>query len=256
MSVSKLIKNTVRLRDEVERINFKGGVKTVYNPLRYAWKSYKLYLERFAEPPKQIIFMGMNPGPWGMAQTGIPFGEIPAVRDWLGIEAAVGKPQCAIPGRPVTGFNCTRSEVSGRRVWGLMKKCFETPEGFFLDHFIANYCPLIFFDEDGKNITPDKLGKDDREALFKLCDNHIAETITLLKPRVLAGFGAFATDRLESVRLCLPEPVRETLSIIRLPHPSPANPQANRGWGEQVEKILGEAGAWPIKKINPAGKSF
>jgi len=42
----------------------------------------------------------MNPGPWGMAQTGVPFGEINAVKDWLGINAEVDKPQKQHPKRP------------------------------------------------------------------------------------------------------------------------------------------------------------
>ena len=39
-----------------------------------------------------MIFLGMHPGPWGMAQIGVPFGEIPAVRDWMGISTTVDKP--------------------------------------------------------------------------------------------------------------------------------------------------------------------
>ena len=33
---------------------------------------------------KKLIFVGMNPGPFGMVQCGVPFGEIAAVRDWMG----------------------------------------------------------------------------------------------------------------------------------------------------------------------------
>ena len=103
--------------------------------------------------------LGMNPGPWGMAQTGVPFGEIPAVRDWMGISSVVDKPGNEHPKRPVEGFACERSEVSGRRLWGLFSEKFPNPEDFFRDHFVANYCPLVWMGETGKNITPDKLPK-------------------------------------------------------------------------------------------------
>ena len=36
---------------------------------------------------KRVVFLGMNPGPFGMAQVGVPFGEVAAVRDWLRIDA-------------------------------------------------------------------------------------------------------------------------------------------------------------------------
>ena len=35
---------------------------------------------------KEAVFLGMNPGLWGMAQTGVPFGTVSLVRDWMGIE--------------------------------------------------------------------------------------------------------------------------------------------------------------------------
>ena len=81
----------------------------------------------------------MNPGPFGMVQTGVPLGEIAAVRDWMGIEATVEKPATENPKRPIEGFACTRSEVSGRRLWGLFAERFGTAEAFFTDHFVANY---------------------------------------------------------------------------------------------------------------------
>ena len=244
LHILQLLINEEELKNSLESLRFSAPVITAYNPLRYAWIPYKVYLERFSTPPKKTLFLGMNPGPWGMAQTGVPFGEISAVRDWLGVTGTVEKPENEIPGRPITGFNCTRSEVSGRRVWGLLKKRFETPEAFFLDHFVVNYCPLIFFDKDGKNITPDKINKADRESLFAMCDRHLATMIEIFKPRFLAGFGAFAAERFEAVRTALPATSGDTVKVIRLPHPSPANPQANRGWEEQVERILMESGAW------------
>lgn len=239
-----MIESAARLRDRCRNLSFGGKVTTVYNPLEYAWAPYEQYLHRFASPPKKTVFIGMNPGPWGMAQTGVPFGEIGAVQNWLKIKAPVTKPENEIQKRPVTGFNCGRSEVSGRRVWGLMKKRFGIPENFFQDHFIANYCPLLFYDSSGKNLTPDKLKKEDREMLFSVCDEHIRETIDILGAVFLVGFGKFAENRLLKVTEDLPGRTQKSLTVLRVLHPSPANPHANRGWEEQAVRALQDAGLW------------
>ncbi len=106
------------LAAELRGLRFGPPVAHVYNPLEYAREPYRQYLSRYGLPPRQVVLVGMNPGPWGMAQTGVPFGEVRAVRDWMGIEAPVGQPGRVHPKRPINGFACTRSEVSGRRLWG------------------------------------------------------------------------------------------------------------------------------------------
>ena len=113
-----LNKITDQLNRDMRALKFGPPVTHVYNPLEYARKPYRLYVDRFATPPKEVVLVGMNPGPWGMAQTGVPFGEINAVQQWMGIEAPVDAPQDQHPKRPVMGFACTRSEISGRRFWG------------------------------------------------------------------------------------------------------------------------------------------
>src|SRR5690242_2272754 len=104
--VSKFIQSARRLRDQAGALTFAAPVSHVYNPLAYAWPAHELYLRRYASGRKRVLFLGMNPGPFGMVQTGVPFGEIAAVRDWLGIEAAIGRPAREHPKRPVTGFAC------------------------------------------------------------------------------------------------------------------------------------------------------
>lgn len=144
------------LSDQLAALSFAAPVSHVYNPLDYARSPHELYLSRFASTRKRIVFLGMNPGPFGMVQTGVPFGEIDAVRNWMGIAAPVAKPAIENPKRPIEGFACLRSEVSGRRLWGLFSQRFPRAEDFFAEHFVANYCPLAFFDQ-GRNLTPDKL---------------------------------------------------------------------------------------------------
>ena len=110
----------------------------------------------------------MNPGPWGTAQTGVPFGEVTAVRDWMGIEASIERPKKTHPKRPVDGFQCKRREVSGKRLWGWAKKRFGTAENFFSRFFVTTYCPLMFIDGSGRNRTPDNIRASEKKPLLSL----------------------------------------------------------------------------------------
>jgi single-strand selective monofunctional uracil DNA glycosylase len=171
-----------------------------------------------------------------MAQTGVPFGEISMVRDWMGIAAPVGKPPREHPKRPIDGFDCTRSEPSGRRLWGWAKQRFETPGNFFSRFFVVNYCPLLFFSESGTNLTPDKLPVAQRRPLLEACDQALTQTIAYLRPRFVIGVGAFAEKQIRSAA------GEQNVAIGRIMHPSPANPRANRGWSVTIEKELTEIG--------------
>lgn len=221
----------------VAGLSFAPPVTHVYNPLRYARATHREYLERYGGAPKEVLLVGMNPGPWGMAQTGVPFGEIEAVRDWLGIEGEVGEPEREHPKRPVEGFACSRSEVSGRRLWGWARQRFGAPERFFERFFVHNYCPLSFLEESGRNRTPDKLPAAEREPLFEACDEALRRTVEALSPRWLVGIGAFAERRAGAA-------VGRDFGgeIGRVLHPSPASPKANRGWARQAEAELAELG--------------
>lgn len=207
---------------------------TVYNPMQYAWAPMSRYLDLWASAPgpRSALFLGMNPGPWGMAQTGIPFGDVVLARDWIGVEAPVTKPPQEIPARPILGFDSTRREVSGTRLWGWAQERFGTPEAFFARAFVWNYCPLLFLDaERARNLTPDKLRKADRNAIFPTCDEMLRRIVTHLQPEIVLGVGAFSERR---ARAALPEEVR----VGRVLHPSPASPAANRGWIPQLEAQL------------------
>jgi single-strand selective monofunctional uracil DNA glycosylase len=213
----------------------------VYNPLSYAAAAYEEYLRRFGRNRKRVILLGMNPGPWGMAQTGVPFGEVEAVRDWMGIETAVDPPARQHPARQVLGFGCPRSEVSGRRLWGLMRSRFGSASRFFEEHFVANYCPLMFLDARGRNITPDRLPAASKPELFHACDEHLRITVDTLRPDWAIGVGRFAERRLSlAIETCRHASVR----IGGILHPSPANPRANRDWAGEVTRGLLDLGVW------------
>ena len=234
-----------QLADDVDAIEFQPPVTHVYNPLRYAWKAHANYLQFAnngvsANNGVRTLLLGMNPGPWGMAQTGVPFGEIAAVRDWMGIETKVDRPATEHPKRPVEGFGCERSEVSGRRLWGLFSERFPDPADFFTDHFVTNYCPLVFMEQSARNRTPDKLPTHERDQLVAACDRHLVRVIEILQPAHLVGVGTYA----EKCLVRCAAKIDGSGSISRILHPSPASPAANRDWAGTAEKQLTESGIW------------
>lgn len=231
----KLLRATWRLRREVEALRFGSPVTHVYDPLDYARAPHREYIRRFAATRKRIVFLGMNPGPFGMMQTGVPFGNIENVRDWLRIGGRVAQPERWHPKRPIQGFDCPRNEVSGARLWGAIADAFGEPERFFDAHFIANYCPLAFLEDSGRNRTPDKLPKAEREPLFEACDRHLASLVRILEPEWVVGIGAFAEARAQEV-------LGDRVRVGRILHPSPANPRAQRDWGGQARRQLAELG--------------
>lgn len=232
------------LSDDLRHHDFSEAVPWVYNPLDYAWAAHEQYLNRYARDSCKVLMIGMNPGPWGMAQTGVPFGEIPAVRDFLGIDARVGKPDPEHPKRIVEGLECSRSEVSGRRLWGLFAERFVDADSFFEEHFVTNYCPLVFMEESARNVTPDKLPAKLRNPLEERCDLHLAKLIQLLKPKWLIGVGAFAENCAKRIVKADPASFDDGLQIGRILHPSPASPAANKDWAGTATKQLIELGLW------------
>lgn len=236
----KLVRAAQRLRDEVDSLSFGPPVSFVYNPLQYAWTSHRAYLAWASDSGARVVFLGMNPGPWGMAQTGVPFGEVAAAGEWLRISAAVGRPDREHPKRPVQGFACSRREVSGQRLWGLFQDRFGTPEKFFAQHFVVNHCPLVFMEESGRNRTPDKLPSREREPLDAACDRHLIAVLRALKPAHAVGVGVYAESCLRRVL----ETGCCDAQVSRILHPSPASPAANQDWSAKASAQLIESGVW------------
>jgi single-strand selective monofunctional uracil DNA glycosylase len=225
-----------QLSRAVAALEFAPPVTHVYNPLQYAWRPHEAYLVRYGGGRRRVLLVGMNPGPFGMAQTGVPFGDVAMVREFLGIRAPVTKPAREHPKRLIHGFDCPRPEISGTRLWGWIRDRFGSAEAFFREFFVANYCPLVFMEESARNRTPDKLPLEERRRLFAACDEALAGTVALLKPEMVIGIGGFAERR---AREALPE----FRGIIGgLPHPSPASPLANRNWAQQADRHLARLG--------------
>jgi len=206
--------------------------------LEYAWQPHAEYLGRYGEGQRRVLMMGMNPGPWGMVQTGVPFGEVASVRDWMGIVAPVKTPRCEHSKRPVTGFNCTRSEVSGQRLWGWAASRFGTAAEFFGDFMVVNYCPMAFLAASGKNITPDKLKAHERKPLEQACLDSLRAQIEYYQPEWIIGIGVYAEKAAKVAVATLGVSTR----VGRILHPSPASPAANRGWAGRVDEQLAALG--------------
>ena len=224
------------LGHSVERLEFGPPVTHVYNPLRYAWGAHSQYLRRWGRGPKEVLLLGMNPGPWGMAQTGVPFGEVEAVREWLGIDGEIERPALEHPKRRVEGLSCARSEVSGARLWGWARDRFDSPERFFARFFVGNYCPLMFLEESGRNRTPNRLPKRELAPLLRECDHALRDLVGVLRPRYVIGVGRFAESRARKA-------LEDWEGVVgHVLHPSPASPAANQNWRQRAESDLAALG--------------
>jgi single-strand selective monofunctional uracil DNA glycosylase len=235
----ELLEIARQLRKDVSRLHFAAPVALVYNPLDYAWAVHREYLQRYGTGHPTVILVGMNPGPFGMVQTGVPFGDVLMVRDWLKLQGPVEKPPRELPQRPVLGFDCRRREVSGQRLWGWAQNSFGTPEHFFSRYFVANYCPLCFLEAGGRNRTPDRLPAAERAALLAACDRALGSTVDHLRPEFVIGVGRFAAARVAAAT------DGSSVRIGGAPHPSPANPAANRGWEREFTAALRAIGIAP-----------
>jgi single-strand selective monofunctional uracil DNA glycosylase len=236
-----LINIAEKLARQADALEFAAPVTHVYNPLVYAWQPHRRYLEKYGRGNVEVLLLGMNPGPFGMAQTGVPFGDPALVRDWLQISGRIGRPPVVHPRRPILGFECERGEVSGKRLWGWARETFGSPDRFFRRFFVGNYCPLTFLEQSGRNRTPNKLPVAERRALQKICDAALQQTVAVLAPQWVVAIGAFAEK--QARRALFGVSVRGgEVAIGRILHPSPASPKANQGWAGQAERELKKLG--------------
>jgi single-strand selective monofunctional uracil DNA glycosylase len=243
--VSKaLVEAAERLSAELAGLEFDPPVTHVYDPLSYAWAAHRQYIERFAPSRCRVVFLGMNPGPFGMMQTGVPFGEVAAVRDWMGIDAVIDPPASQHPRRLIEGFGCSRSEVSGRRLWGWAARRFGAAPQFFAHSFVLNYCPLVFLEASGRNFTPDRLPRGKAAALQAACDRHLLAAVRALEPDWVLGVGAYARACAERALAPVLSERGGALRVAQILHPSPASPAANRGWEDAVEAELARLGVF------------
>lgn len=244
MSTNQQLKDSAKqLNEALKNISFDDveDVAHIYYPWDYAGKVYHAYLDKYANNHKQVLFLGMNPGPFGMTQTGIPFGQVEAVRDWMQLPDLVKQPDIFFAKRPILGFDCDRSEVSGARLWGLFSEKYPNATDFFAEHIVMNYCPIIWLGIRGQNITPDKLPQERVKQVEQHCLEHLAQVVQILEIKTIVGVGAYAHDKAKQLKK---EYKLENLNLAKILHPSPASPVANRGWAPQAEVQLVDQNIW------------
>jgi single-strand selective monofunctional uracil DNA glycosylase len=246
-----LLEAAARLSRALSGLEFRAPVVQVYNPLEYAWDVHEAYVRKFVTGRRRVVFLGMNPGPFGMAQTGVPFGEVAVVRDWMGLAGKVGRPAREHVRRPVEGWECARSEVSGRRLWGWAAERFGSAADFFRECFVINYCPLLFMEETGRNRTPEQIPAAEMEPVYAACDEHLGRVLAVLQPEWALGVGDFARKRLAAV---VPTAVPGA-RVGMILHPSPASPAANRGWAAAVDRQVAALGVFPAGESD-VGEGF
>ena len=236
MIVERMIEASSKLRDDVEKfadsLVKEGSVDAVYNPLAYAWEPHRAYLELASGGGAKTLLLGMNPGPHGMGQMGIPFAATSVVRDLLKItNLEVGLPRKPHPKRPISGLDWPKEEVSGTRLWGLLANEYGSAESIFKSVFLLNHCPLMLFSgERATNITPDKITGPTTKALLERCDEHLREVVDIMQIERVIGVGRYSEKRALNALSGI------DISVTTCWHPSPASPLANRNKGEDWKK--------------------
>ena len=236
MIVERMIEASSKLRDDVEKfadsLVKEGSVDAVYNPLAYAWEPHRAYLELASGGGAKTLLLGMNPGPHGMGQMGIPFAATSVVRDLLKItNLEVGQPRKPHPKRPISGLDWPKEEVSGTRLWGLLANEYGSAESIFKSVFLLNHCPLMLFSgERATNITPDKITGSTTKALLERCDEHLREVVDIMQIERVIGVGRYSEKRALNALSGI------DISVTTCWHPSPASPLANRNKGEDWKK--------------------
>lgn len=151
----QVLKAQLELNRVLTNINFKiPPIEYIYNPLEYAFNPNENYVRKYCSSTKKFLFVGMNPGPFGMCQTGVPFGDPKWVKEWLKIDGVISQPEIQCPKRLISGFDSLKKEVSGDRLWSYFSELSGEPEIFFKHSFVCNYCPLAFMNTNGANVTP------------------------------------------------------------------------------------------------------
>ena len=228
INCNKLKQNLIKNNKQIE---------FAYNPLDYAWKPHEYYLRKYGSLGAKTIIMGMNPG-HGMGNTGIPFGCPKKVKNYLKIvNLNVKKPRKEHPKREIMGLECKKPEISGKRIWNLIEEIYGPPSVAFKNIFVLNHFPLWMFNASGQNITPDKLNLSESKKIFDICNKHLADVINTLHADTIIGVGKYAH---KMAKLAIMETKLPHVKVKEIPHPSPANPIANKNKGKFWKNISKE----------------
>ena len=140
----------------------------VWNPGRYGERWHRRFRETYPPGPNPVLLLGLNPGPYGMGQTGIPFTDIRRLESDLPELAArlrtdgesIGLPGLAPP--DLRRRLDRTFESSSIRVYRFLRLAGGSAGAGWRRVVAANPCPMLFM-EGTVNRTPADL----RRALRK-----------------------------------------------------------------------------------------
>jgi len=232
----------------IKKIERKTIVAHATNPLDYAWQHHEQYLSNWGGLGAKTLLLGMNPGPWGMAQSGVPFGSTNIAKTLLRIKPfQLETPPNAHPKRPIIGLDLERQEISGQRLWSLMFDHYGEGKDVFSNIFVVNHCPLLLLGESGKNLTPDNLPASVMKPVLDACDEHLKQVVEIMEIERIIGVGKYAEKRARMTFNAGKNgngltPSGREITITTCWHPSPASPLANRNdgadWRANVISVL------------------
>lgn len=151
----------------------------------------------------------------------------------------VKQPQQIHSKRPINGLNHTTEEQSGKRLWGLLQHLAEGDlDVFFEQCFVHNFCPLMFFDRNGKNITPNELRGTYQQEVRDVCMKALEELLELQQCEVIVAVGEYVYRCLQRSEFC------STKTIFKLPHPSPRT-KGNENWISKTDELIRNSCLFP-----------
>ena len=183
--------------------------------------------------------VGMNPGP---VRDGADGRAVRRRRRWCATSSASrgrsGSRRVEHPRRPIAGFDCHRSEVSGTRFWGWARDRFGTAERFFERVYVANWCPLVFMEESGRNVRRTSCPPPSARRSSSVCNEalaRVAETLARRSSSASAASPSSGRARRSAT----------SVRIGRILHPSPASPAANNDWPASSTRSFARSASSP-----------
>jgi single-strand selective monofunctional uracil DNA glycosylase len=132
----------------------------IWNPGLYAASWHALFRKEYPASAGCILVFGLNPGPYGMAQTGIPFTDLKRLREHLPrLAKGLERRGCSLAGvglapRSLRPYLSRTFESSAVRVYRFLSRGWGSAEDGWRSVVVANPCSLLFMDAAGENRTP------------------------------------------------------------------------------------------------------
>ena len=152
----------------------------VWNPQLYGLPLYRRFAtEHLPTSRGAIVALGLNPGKYGMSQTGIPFTDVTrAARVGIAIE-----PPGLAPASLRPFLKSYRVERSSASVYNLLDALWGGPAEGWRRLWAVAPCGLLFLEPDGTNVTPADARLARRDDVRELRLRVIRESVEAARPR-------------------------------------------------------------------------